>query len=216
MKCFARCALSFLMLLGGGAAMLGAGAWFAADWLTAGDAPVKADHLLVLSGDPLRAVFAAELYRDGFAQDVYLTRTMRPEWFRTYDELGITFQSPEDITTAVLLKKGVAARDIHFIGGQPVISTADEARATRDFFAKSGVTRLLIVTSPSHVRRAKMIFHDALPGMPVAVVATPYGRLPEKWWRDQATARQVVLEFAKTAYYLIGGRFSSSNARSTE
>ena len=216
MKCLTRCALFFLMLLGGGAMMLGAGAWFAADWLTAGDAPVKADHVLVLSGDPLRAVFAAELYRDGFAQDVYLTRTLRPERFRTYDELGITFQSPEDITTAVLLKKGVAARDIHLIGGPPVNSTAEEARAAREFFAKSGAKRLLIVTSPLHVRRAKMIFHDAMPDIPVSVVAAPYDRLPEKWWRDQDTARHVVLEYAKTAYYLIGGRFSSGNVRSTE
>ena len=216
MKCFTRCALFFLMILVGGVAVLGAGAWLAADWLTQGDAPVKADHLLVLAGDPLRAVYAAELYRDGFAQDVYLTRTLRPERFRTYDELGITFQSLEDITTAVLLKKGVAARDIHFIGGQPVVSTAEEARAAREFFTKSGATRLLIVTSPYHVRRAKMVFHDTMPEIAVAVVAAPYDRLPEKWWRDQAAARQVVLEFAKTAYYLVGGRFSSSNVRSTE
>jgi uncharacterized SAM-binding protein YcdF (DUF218 family) len=209
MKCFARCTLAFLIALIVSAMVVAGFAWFAASWLSIGDAPVKADRMLILSGDPLRAIYAAELYRDGFAKEIYLTRTMNSKRTRTYEEMGFTFPRLEDVSRAILVKKGVDERDIHMLDAQQVLSTADEANAVREGFGRAWAGRLLIVTSPYHVRRAKIIFHDAMPDVSIYFVASPYDRLPAKWWTDQAAARQVVLEYAKMAYYVLGGRFTA-------
>lgn len=212
MKCFARCALMLLIIFVGSAMVLGTCAWFAASWLNEGDMPVKADRILILSGDPLRSIYAAELYRDGIAKKIYLTRSVRPPRFRIYEDLGILLPRFEDLSRAILLKKGVNDRDIHLIDSRPLLSTAEEAHVSGEFFRQSGAGSLLIVTSPYHVRRARMIFHAAMPDISISVVATPYDRIPEKWWTDQAAARLVVLEYTKMAYYVFGGRFTSNNA----
>ncbi len=67
------------------------------------------------------------------------------------------------------------------------------------------------MTSPSHVRRARLIVERALAGRGVtlAVCATPYESLRDDWWRTQDSARDVVLEWTKLMFYLLGGRFST-------
>lgn len=67
--------------------------------------------------------------------------------------------------------------------------------------------KLLVVTSPYHVRRAAMIFRQAYGGAHV-VVGTPYEPFPREWWRSQDAARNVLLELAKITFYLVGGRFT--------
>ena len=42
------------------------------------------------------------------------------------------------------------------------------------------------------------------------VCATPYESFPDDWWHSQDAAREVLLEWAKLAFYLVGGRFSAN------
>lgn len=104
--------------------------------------------------------------------------------------------------------------------GDGHISTAEEAEAFRDFLeARKTATlrkkplRVILVTSPYHTRRAKMIFEDAIPGARFMVTSPPEGRLVAKWWRDQTSARLAVGEAFKFTYYLLGGRFRSRAAQ---
>ncbi len=71
-----------------------------------------------------------------------------------------------------------------------------------------------MVTSPYHVRRTRLIFYEALGdrGIEFAVVATPLETFPDDWWRSQDSAREVLLEWVKIAFFLVGGRFSAGNA----
>lgn len=209
MKCLARCVLALTLILLAGILALGAVAWFATDWLNAGDAPVRSDRMLVLAGEPARFVYAAELYRQGYAPQIYVSKPARLRSYEILDELQVPFPRLEDVYRAILVRKGVSEQHIHYLG-ESLLSTAEEARAMRELQAASNRKSLLIVTSPYHVRRVKMVFHDALPGVAIVVVATPYERFPAKWWTDQDTARNVLLEVAKIVFYLVGGRFTSA------
>ena len=213
MKCLARCALALSLILLGGVLALGTLAWFATGWLNDGDAPVKADRMLVLAGEPARFVYAAELYRQGYAPEIYISKPARLPSYTIFDELRIPFPRFEELYRAILVRKGVDDQHIHYLG-EALLSTIEEARAMRELQAVSSRNSLLIVTSPYHVWRVKRVFRDALPGVAIAVVATPYERFPARWWTDQDTARNVLLEIAKIAFYLMGGRFMSSAASS--
>ena len=105
----------------------------------------------------------------------------------------------------VLLKKGVPAGAIAYLG-RDLISTAAEADAARQLYGK-GTPRLIVVTSPYHLRRARIIFSDVLPAADIRVIATGYEPLPPAWWKDQNSARNVLLELAKIGFYQLGGRY---------
>ena len=123
------------------------------------------------------------------------------------DDLGIFIPRAEDIDKQILLKKGVHEQNIHFFG-QSSLSTIQEAEAASKLF-RGDSCKIIIVTSPYHVRRASMIFKDTMQNCQFRVLGTPYEPFPEKWWTDQDAARNVLLETSKTVFYLFGGRFRS-------
>lgn len=161
MHCAKKCGL--FLLIASIAAAIGAavGLSYVADWLSVSDQPQKADAILVLGGGYSRPFQAADLYRQGFARKIYITAPAREDQLRLLDEAGIAFPREEDVVRQVLLKKGVPAAAIEYLG-KDLISTAEEAQAARALFVQSA-PRLLVVSSPYHLRRARIIFSDALP-----------------------------------------------------
>ncbi len=204
-----------LVILLGGLAVLVASAIVAlvaaGNWLMAPDRPAKADAVIILSGDPARALYAADLYHNGIAERVLITRPVRLRAYRVFDDMKIEFPRTEDLYREVLIRKGVNAQHIDFIG-ESLVSTVDEAKTIKALVSSGKLHKLVLVTSPYHVRRVKMVFRDVVPEAEVVVVATPYELYPERWWADQDVARNVVLEIVKTVYYLLGGRFLSGGA----
>jgi uncharacterized SAM-binding protein YcdF (DUF218 family) len=205
MHCAKKCGLFLL----GALAILALGSAvavnFLADWLSTSDKPDKADAILVLAGDYARPFQAADLYRQGLAERIYISAPLRESQLRLLDDAGVDYPRHEEIMRQVLLKKGVPASAIEFFGKES-ISTAAEAGAARALFAK-GAPRLLVVTSPYHLRRTRIIFADALPGADVRVIATSYDPFPREWWKNQDAARNVLLEIPKIVFYKLGGRF---------
>lgn len=188
-----------------GLPLLGIG--FAGYWLQYSDMPEQADAIIVLAGNPARAFYAADLYLKGYASKVYISRPIRLHHERLLDALGVSFPYAEEICRQVLLKKGIPNSDI-LIFSKPVISTVEEAEVVKEFF-KNSKYRLLIITSPYHTRRTKMIFKNVLKGYNIRVIGTPYEPFPKKWWTDQDAARNVILEVFKILYYKVGGSFHS-------
>lgn len=177
-------------------------------WLKGGDAPRKADLIVVLSGSFARSMFAADLYRDGYAPAIALTEVVRREGSRQLEALGIRLPTELEIHRKILAAKGVPDDRVRVLPA-PVTSTADEADEVAAWLARPGAT-LPVVTSPFHVRRSRMILERALEGRGVAltVCATPYETFPDEWWRSQDAAREVLLEWAKLVFYVLGGRYS--------
>ena len=181
------------------------GLGYVADWLRLADRPQKADAILVLGGSFTRPFQAAELYRQGLARKIYISVVAREEQLRLLDVEGVPYPREEVIVRQVLLKKGVPASAIEYFG-KDSISTADEAQAARALFAQRTPT-LLVVSSAYHLRRARIIFSDALPAADIRMIATSYDPFPSSWWKDQSAARNVLLELAKISFYQLGGRY---------
>jgi uncharacterized SAM-binding protein YcdF (DUF218 family) len=205
MQCLRRCLLTFLAVSGALAALAAVGAYYAAGWLNDPDAPEKAGAILILGGDSTRALEAADLYRAGLAPKIYLSLPIRDAHERQLDALGVITPTDEQLTRQVLAVRGVPESVVEVLD-RDLVSTAQEAKAAAERLAGVPGT-LLVVTSPYHVRRARMIFRDALPGRRLVFVASRYEPFPKAWWTDQTAARNVVLELAKTVYYVAGGRF---------
>lgn len=184
-------------------------AWHAARWLNVPDPPAKADVIVVLAGRYERAMHAADLYRQGLAPRVALSEVVPDPSAARLEALGIRLASPLEVQRRILAAKGVPESAIEVLPGQS-LSTADEAERIAARYGKAGA-RVLTVTSPSHVRRARMIVADALEGRgaALAVCATPEA-FPDAWWRSQDAAREVLLEWAKIAFWLGGGRYRAA------
>lgn len=181
-------------------------------WLNNPDAPAEADAIIVLSGAYERALHAADLFSSGFAPILYVSVPVREPVAADLEALGIDLPRQEEVMERILQAKGVPRDRVRRLGAGS-LSTADEAIAARRQFTTPGA-RLLIVTTAYHVRRARMIFADAFAGRNVRLlVVAPAARTPlENWWSNQESAREVLLEIAKTMFHLVGGRFHAGLA----
>ena len=96
-------------------------------WLVVEDPLEKAQAIAVLSGRmPLRAMEAAKLYREGYAPEVWLTRSTEPG--ATLDAMGIPYVGEDFYNSRVLMHEGVPADAIRVLQ-PPIVNTADEIAA---------------------------------------------------------------------------------------
>lgn len=179
-------------------------------WLQNSDSPVACDAMVVLSGNFRRPAYAAELYQLGLVKKVYVGRVYRTKGERILDDNHVAYPRQEETSRALLRKKGVPAEAIEYYGDE-LLSTVQEAEALASHLGKTPGS-LMVVTSPYHARRARMIFKDALPDWDIRIVGASSERLPAAWWTDQESARLMLLEIPKTIFYMLGGRFRSSDA----
>lgn len=205
MRCLVRCFLNLFVLT-----VILAGAAFAVapqipDWLARSDAPQQADAIIVLGSDPTRVLEGAELYRQGYAKTVYLTVPRRSGRYEVLEREGIHVPWFEEAGRTILISHGVPADAIRTIG-KNLRSTYAEALATKALLGER-VKRIIVTSSPEHVRRARMIFSDNLPGVEVLAIANRYEEFPRKWWTDPDIARYVLTEIVQTVFYVVGGRF---------
>lgn len=181
----------------------------------------RADYILPLAGDWHRLIKAAELYKAGYAPAVMLSNSrLRPptRLHLLREEMGIKRQNPREFRKRLMLHLGVP-EDVLTAFGDEHISTTEEAKAFQNFLNehKTGSQagkpqRVILVTSPYHTRRAKMIFEAAMPDTFFMITSPPEGKIVAQWWRDQRSAKLAVLEGFKFAFYLLGGRFLSRAA----
>jgi uncharacterized SAM-binding protein YcdF (DUF218 family) len=189
------------------ALLIGAGYWMRVD-----DAPRQADFIIPLAGNEGRLIKAAELYHTGFAPAILLSNAYEEPSDRL-DRLRWKIGFPSYGRDEYMARLAAALEVSHAVAdsfGNGHISTVEEAEALREYL-KGKPARLLLVTSPSHARRAKMVFVDILPRCEITVVATDDDGFDNAWWRDQRTAQHLILEFAKTAHYMLGGAFRSTD-----
>ena len=161
------------LVAGGGVLLLTAGLW-----LQNADSPVASEAMVVLAGNFTRPAYAAELYQLGLARKVYVGRVHRKAGECVLDQNFIAYPREEEMYKAVLRRKGVPPEAVEYYGDD-LVSTAQEAESLARQLGREGPGRLLVVTSPSHVLRARMIFADAFPGWEVRVVATPWSTSPQ-------------------------------------
>ena len=164
--------------------------------------------VVVLAGSPsARLLEAADLYRDGAAPRIVLTRERRSAGSIALAARGVAVPDADVEARSRLLALGVPADAITVLHGRAV-STTGEARLIAGWACRTGVRSLVVVTSPSHTRRARLILRRLLPGIELTVRPARAEFLPTRhWWRSRRTSKLVLSEYQKLANYWLSERW---------
>jgi uncharacterized SAM-binding protein YcdF (DUF218 family) len=163
-------------------------------WLVVEDPLVKARAIVVLSGAmPLRAVEAAKLYRQGYAPEIWLTRSTEPG--ETLEKMGIPFSGEDYYNARVLIHAGVPPEVIHVLEPR-IVNTADEIKAIAAALAREKGGAVIFVTTKAHTRRVRLLWRTLAPGQGRAIVRAASGDSfdPRHWWRNTSDSLDVVRE----------------------
>ncbi len=176
-----------------GIVLLLAGAWAARRPLLVGaghllivrDPLRHADAIVLLSGDfDTRPQEAARLYHQGLAPRIILAREKDPPSV----QLGI-WPGNTRADLMVLQRLGVpssAVLVLPFPGG--TTSTWDESRAIREWAYNAKPSRIIVVTSLFHTRRAHWLIAGQLQGLRVDVRMDPVRSWQydeHNWWQNE-------------------------------
>lgn len=104
-----------------------------------------------------------------------------------------------------MIEEGVARARIEMLP-DPVVNTHDEAIAALRSLERAPFTRLMVVTSPYHSRRALATFQAVFShtGVSVGVLAAPSSVAePRRWWWHDYDRRYVAYEWAGILYYTL-------------
>jgi uncharacterized SAM-binding protein YcdF (DUF218 family) len=163
-------------------------------WLVVEDPLEKAQAIMVLSGAmPLRAIEAGRLYREGYAPEVWLTRSTEPAG--ALEEMGISFAGEDYYNKLVLIHEGVPPEAIHVLE-PPIVNTADEIRVAAAALTRGHGKAVIIVTTKAHTRRTRLLWRRLALGQGRAIVRAASGDSfdPGHWWRTTGDALDVVRE----------------------
>ena len=181
---------------------------FIGNWLHVEREPINSDAIVILAGDPSRALYAADLFLEGYAPKVYISRAIQPPSSALLKDLGIHIPPEEELYRHILKIKGVPDEAVFFFGDSS-ISTAEEAQSLKPIL---GLTKrnILVVTSRFHVRRSQMIFNDILKSE-ILVIGSPYNFHSKRWWENKYSAVAVINETIKILFYKLGFHFDSES-----
>lgn len=166
-----------------------------ARFLVINDIPQRSDVIIIPSGtdDGGRIRYGVSLYKKGFAPKILLSGSSY-----LFKETGI------DLMKVYAVALGASENDIwidHDSG-----STVENALVARDMVNKNDWRSVIVVTSPTHSRRAKLVFNKIFPkNVSVRVSCDPSTFDVETWWKIPAGAREVGYEYFVFLCYALFG-----------
>lgn len=186
------------------------GAWATAQagrFLASDDRLERADAIVVLAGSVIeRPLEAADLYREGYAPIIVLTRDMPEPAVETLQARRIVVATPLDLARGVLLQLGIPAQAI--LAPERIHdNTAEEAQTVRQLAVSRGWTRVIVVSSKYHLRRAGLALRRELRNSGVSVImrGSRYDPAdPARWWRRRRDIRWLASEVPKLVAYALG------------
>lgn len=178
----------------------------AGSWLVVQDPLEKADAVYVLGGTlyerPLEAV---DLYREGWAPMIMLVRQMADFGEAELVNRGLSYPREVDVQIDVLGRLGIPRDAIVII--DPADSTADEADHLRAVVTRDRLSRVIVVTSKQHTRRARMVMRRRLDGTGTQLIMrySRYDRSDvDRWWARRGTLRFTLFEYQRLFGYWTG------------
>jgi uncharacterized SAM-binding protein YcdF (DUF218 family) len=163
-------------------------------WLVRQDPLSPAGAIVVLSGGmPYRSEEAAQVFREGYAQQVWLTRPSSPE--DELKKLGVSFVADEQYEREVLVKGGVPRQAVHVLPDE-IVNTQQEIEEIVAEMQRVGTGKVIIVTSPAHTRRVRALWTRIAPANCLLVLHAAYEEPYEAdyWWRNTRDALAVFRE----------------------
>ncbi len=168
---------------------------------------VKADALVILMGSlPARALEGAAVYRAGFVRDIIVVQTY-VDSEELLAERGVQIPGQAELTRNALAQMGVPIGQIEVLPGG-VRSTWEEAQVVCAYLADNReIESLILVTSSFHTRRTLIIFERACRNLDreLELIMRPSSFdtfQADRWWQDRESAKMVVFEYMKLAYFL--------------
>jgi uncharacterized SAM-binding protein YcdF (DUF218 family) len=177
--------------------------WFilpaAGRWLVVSDPLQSARCIVVFGGHvPFRAMEAAAIYKQGWAAEVWLTQGADQADDIALKELGIDRLQEHLLSRQVLVKLGVPDNAIRILPGRNE-NTADEVQTIASYLKKTGgaAPRVVLITSKSHTRRVRVLWHRLVGSSPEAIVryAQDDPFQPDRWWRSTQSSEFVAHEW---------------------
>lgn len=166
-------------------------------YLIVEEQPQRAAALVPLAGDPARVNDAAGLWQSGYAPTFVATN------MRLTDRRWGEFSA---IVTRQAIAQGVPAERIVVAPGTAT-TTYQEALILRRLALSQRWRSLLVVTSPSHTRRAGLILRDVFSGTGIELVVVPvrdHWYTARTWWHTRLGWRETGLEYVKLVLYHLG------------
>jgi uncharacterized SAM-binding protein YcdF (DUF218 family) len=185
-----------LMAILAACAALASAPFLIGHWLIVADPLQRADAVVVFGGHlPFRAIEAADIYRQGFAQAVWITHGPSHDDDIALQQLGID-RAPEHIhSREVLLRLGVPPDAIRILP-EPVRNTAEEVQAIARAARAEKLHRIILITSKSHTRRVDILWRRLTAGDVAAIVryshTDPFD--PSHWWKASDDVQMVAHE----------------------
>jgi uncharacterized SAM-binding protein YcdF (DUF218 family) len=165
-------------------------------WLVREDPLEKSQAIVVLSGGlPDRALGAAQIYRGGFAKEIWLTQPLQPSV--SMEDLHLPYAGEEQYNRMVLIARGVPPAKIRLLTPR-ILNTADELRAVAAALNQQPGTSAIVVTAKAHTRRVRVLWKTVSQGHSgrLMIRATPQDSFDaEHWWRTTNDALGVVREY---------------------
>jgi hypothetical protein len=156
------------------------------------DSPQPSDVILVLAGEtdhrPLRAI---QLLDQGYARRIVLDVPADAKDFG-FSEIELAQRYVEKFPE-------VAAISICPIVG---LSTKDESHDAEKCLERESGTRILLVSSEFHTRRALSVFQHELHGKSFSIAAASDGReFGERWWQHRQWAKTCAYEWVRLIWW---------------
>lgn len=203
MKLRDACRAVLLGLLGGLALFLPLGVQAAGLYLVVADRLAPADAIYVLEGmTPARELEAAILYRRGLAPRIVLALGRDPTPIARQLAGEPTSQ---ERAARVLLRRGVPAHAIVRLSRESE-NTAEELGLDFAYARDSGFARVILVTSPAHTRRVRVIwdarYQRTVPALVYPTSFEPWD--PRRWWRSRRWLEEALHELVGIAHFKMG------------
>lgn len=152
--------------------------------LIVNEEPKPVDVIIVLSGGEDRVEHGVRLYQQGYANKILFTGGGSQKMKEQAMSLGIK----ED----QILLEGKSR------------TTFENAKYSIEIIRAQGFQSAIIVTSPTHTRRANIIFSQFFKGVDLTICSVPYDlSIADKWWKDRNTAEVVITEYLKLIWHYL-------------
>jgi uncharacterized SAM-binding protein YcdF (DUF218 family) len=170
---------------------------FIGDFLIVEDELQPSDVIHVIAGPDYRSDYAIQLYKEGYARQIFFTGTWCAIHQVNHSEHG----------RERALEQGVPSSAI-VIDGTEIETTYSEAVRLKEYISASPtpIHSIIIVSDPYHMRRARWAFRKVLGDQIILQMApVPFEQLPypRHWWTDWESRKMVRDEYVKTVFYLL-------------
>jgi uncharacterized SAM-binding protein YcdF (DUF218 family) len=166
----------------------------------------KADGIMILGGTMYeRQLEAVDLYKEGWAPRLFMLREISDWGEVELMNRGFKYQSTVDVQVDVMERLGVPRDRITIL--DRANSTAQEAMILHEVALREKFTKVIIVTSKQHTRRARLVINRRMRDIGVKVIVRPsrYDRSNvDRWWTERSTLRFTLFETQRLFGYWIG------------